>query len=220
MTTGFDLDIIWVMSIIQSNSTSNPLDNRVLADAIDLILKAESMGILTAPVDTLTLDLEALIKAIKDITALGIGVKVVVNADRWRDYSAEDLCAKLRALSRILEESPQPNSEWKKLRESFPDDMLSKILAISEQSVRRYATQERATPDEVASRLHWLALVVGDLHGAYNSDGVRKWFIRPRKSFGNSTPLSMLAGTIWTPTDKDPVKIRSFAHFLIESMST
>jgi hypothetical protein len=208
------------MSIIQSSSTSNPLDNSVLALAIDLILKAESMGILSTPVDTLKLDLESLIRAVKDIASLGIGVRVVVNPDRWREYSADDLCTKLRALSQILEESPQPTTEWKKMRELFSDEMLSNILAVSEQSIRRYAAQERATPDEVASRLHWLALVVGDLHGAYNSDGVRKWFIRPRKSFGNSTPLAMLVGHNWAPTDRDAVKIRNFAHSLIESMGT
>ena len=214
------MDIIWIMSIIRSSPASNPLDNRVLALAIDLVLKAESMGVLITPVDTLKLDLEALIGVVRDITSLGIGLKVVINPDRWREYSADDLCTKIRTLSQILEESPQPATEWKKLRELFSDEMLSDILVVSEQSIRRYATKERTTPDEVALRLHWLALVVGDLHGAYNSDGVRKWFIRPRKSFGNSTPLAMLVGHNWTPTDKDAVNIRNFAHSLIESMGT
>ena len=131
------------MAEIQPHSTSNPLDNRVLAVAIEFILKADSMGVLTSEVDTLNLDIEAIIRAAKDVTELGIGRRVVINPERWREYSADDLCSKLKTLSAILEESPQPMSEWKRLRMLLSDEMLATMTHVSEQSVRRYATESR-----------------------------------------------------------------------------
>ncbi len=208
------------MAEIQPHSTSNPLDNRVLAVAIEFILKADSMGVLTSEVDTLNLDIEAIIRAAKDVTELGIGRRVVINPERWREYSADDLCSRLKTLSAILEESPQPMSEWKRLRMLLSDEMLATMTHVSEQSVRRYATESRETPDEVASRLHWLALITGDLQGAYNTAGVRKWFLRPRKSFGGQTPIEMLGAKLWNPTDENPVAVRTFAHSLLEGMGT
>ena len=206
------------MSPIQNNPTSNPLDNAVLAVAIDLILKADAMGLLTRQVDTLHLQLEDIIQVARDITSHDIGLKVVISPERWREYSSEDLCKKLLALIEVLEDSPLPETEWARLGESISDEILSMLLVISEQSVRRYASGERHTPDDVVARLHFLCLVVGDLRGAYNEDGVRNWFKRPRKSFGGRAPLELLAKEPWSPTDKSPTLIRNFAKSLVEGM--
>jgi uncharacterized protein (DUF2384 family) len=220
LTTGAKLDMIWIMAKIQTNSTASPLENRVLALAIEFILKADSMGVLTSPVDTLNLDIEAIIRAAKDVGDLGIGRRVVINPELWRTYNADDLCSKLKMLSSILEESPQPKTEWKRLRTLLSDELLAKMTHVSEQSVRRYAAEERETPDDVASRLHWLALITGDLQGAYNAAGVRNWFLRPRNSFGGKTPIEMLGTEPWNTTDKKPVLVRAFAHSLLEGMGT
>lgn len=198
----------------------NPLDSRVVAAAIEFILKAESMGILHEPVDTLHLNIDAIIGAAKQVVELGLGRKFVLDPERWREYEAVDLADRLKKLSVVLEESPEPNSEWKRLRSFLPDDLLAKILHISEQSVRRYATGERDTPDDIAERVHWVALVTGDLFGAYNEHGVRGWFFRPRKSFGGLAPLAMLSGDDWTPDAKNPILIREFAKSLTSSFGT
>jgi len=207
------------MPSIQSHSTANPLDHRVLAVAIEFILKADSMGLLAEPVDTVHLDIEGIIRAAKAVTEWDIGRRIV-NPERWRDYAANDLCVKLKQLSEILEESTHPETEWQRLRALLTDDLIAKMTAVSEQSIRRYASGERPTPDEVAARLHWLALTAGDLQGAYNDDGVRNWFQRPRKSFGERSPLVILGGRSWTPSDDDALRIRKFARDLTESMGT
>lgn len=212
------MDIIWIMTPIQNDSASNPLDNAVLAVAIDLVLKADAMGLLTRHIDTLHLQLEDIIQVAKDITSHKIGLGIVLTPARWRDYSSEDLRKKLLALIEVLEESPLPDAEWNRILESLSEDLLAKLLGVSDQSVRRYASKERITPDEVVARLHFLCLVVGDLRGAYNEDGVRNWFKRARKSFGGRTPLELLAKEPWAPTDKNPVLIRNFSRALVEGM--
>lgn len=208
------------MTSIQSHSAANPLDHRVLVVAIEFILKADSMGLLTEPIETVHLDVEGIIRAAKDVTKWGIGRRIVITPERWRDYPATELCQKLKQLSEILEDSAHPETEWQRLRKLLTDDLIAKVTGVSEQSVRRYAAGERETPDEVAARLHWLALTAGDLQGAYNDDGVRSWYLRPRKSFDNKSPIDLLCGRSWSPSDDDAVRIRKFASDLTDSMGT
>jgi hypothetical protein len=69
---------------------------------------------------------------------------------------------------------------------------VSRLLGISVSSLRRYQTNVRTTPDEVAERLHFLGLVAGDLAGAYHEIGIRQWFGRKRAQLGGRTPLDWL----------------------------
>lgn len=72
-------------------------------------------------------------------------------------------------LERALEQnerSPMPAGERPSLLATFGEEGLSLLLGISTSSVRRYAAGTRATPQDVADRLHVLALVVADLGGA------------------------------------------------------
>ena len=73
-----------------------------------------------------------------------------------------------------------PASEWPALHRVLGPDLLARLLQISTVSLRRYQSGARKTPDDVAVRLHALALMVGDLAGAYNDAGIRRWFARPR----------------------------------------
>jgi hypothetical protein len=68
-----------------------------------------------------------------------------------------------------LEESPTPAGEWPGLREFCGDELLGQILSISHASLLRYAGGERRCPDEGATRLYLLALVVEALEGSYNT---------------------------------------------------
>ena len=85
--------------------------------------------------------------------------------------------------------------------------------------IRRYARAIRNTPDEVAARLHWLALVVGDLAGGYNEIGIRQWFTRKRTQLDGRTPEQLLTGQ-WKPDDPGPRRVRSLAHSLTGSPVT
>ena len=97
--------------------------------------------------------------------------------------------------------------------------MLARLVGVSVVSVRRYASGNRPTPDEVAARLHFLALVVGDLAGAYNDIGIRRWFDRVRTRLGNKTPAQLLARK-WQPEDPGPQQVRQLAHALVASPAT
>ncbi len=124
-----------------------------------------------------------------------------------------------KALELLKGGSPAPSHEWPHLIEVLGIDLLAKLLGLSASSVRRYRNQARTTPDDVAVRLHFLALLVGDLAGAYNDIGIRRWFERPRTALGNRAPAEALAGP-WRPTDPDPTTVRELARSLVAAPAT
>ena len=69
-------------------------------------------------------------------------------------------------------------TQWQVVSEVLNDDELfATLLGIKAISVCRYAKGERACPDEVAARLHWLALLIQQLEGTYLT-------LAPAASFG------------------------------------
>lgn len=119
----------------------------------------------------------------------------------------------LNRLSDALEASATPGTEWPAMRGVFGDELLVDLLGIAASSLRRYASGERATPDEVAARLHWMAMVVADLAGGYNDFGIRRWFERPRSQLDGRSPRQVL-GAAWTPDDAAAVRVRALASVL------
>ena len=71
----------------------------------------------------------------------------------------------------------------------------------------------------VALRLHAVALMVGDLAGAYNDAGIRRWFVRPRSILENRAPVDVLTSR-WQPDDPGPQQVRSLANALTASPAT
>ena len=106
-----------------------------------------------------------------------------------------------------LEASPVPKFEWGGLARVFAPEDLAALLHISASSLKRYQHGERATPDPIATRLHFIALVVGDLAGSYDDVGIRRWFHRKRTMLDNRTPAAILAGE-WDPDDDGPMRVR------------
>jgi hypothetical protein len=80
--------------------------------------------------------------------------------------------------------------------------------------VRRYGSAARDTPQVIAERLHWLAMVVADLAGAYNDFGIRRWFERPRSQLGGRSPRRML-GENWVVDGKAAAQVRALARSLV-----
>ena len=104
-----------------------------------------------------------------------------------------------------------PASEWPALYRVLGRDLLARLLDISVLSLRSYQSGARTTPDDVVARLHVLALIVGDLAGAYNDAGICRWFVRPRTALGNRTPAEVLTPG-WKPEDPDPQQVRATSH--------
>jgi hypothetical protein len=112
-----------------------------------------------------------------------------------------------------------PEFEWNRLTEVLGLELLPRLLGISPSSVRRYKAAARTTPDDVADRLHFLSLIVGDLSGAYNEIGIRQWFERKRAQLHGRTPLDRLKAR-WKPNQLGPRLVQDLARALIASPAT
>jgi len=133
--------------------------------------------------------------------------------------SDEDVAALLKTLIAALEASPVPKFEWGGLGRVFDPEDLSALINVSVSSLKRYQSGERDTPDDVAARLHFLALVVGDLAGSYNVIGVRRWFQRKRSLLDGRAPVALLKGD-WDPDDEGPMRVRQLARELVSLSAT
>jgi uncharacterized protein (DUF2384 family) len=133
--------------------------------------------------------------------------------------SPEELAELVRLIIAALEGSPVPKAEWPSLSRVFDAEQLSRLLGISLSSLRRYQSGSRETPDAIAERLHFLALVVADLAGSYNEIGIRRWFERPRTALGGKPPASLLAGE-WHAEGVGAQKVRQLAKSLVAFSAT
>jgi hypothetical protein len=91
-----------------------------------------------------------------------------------------------------VDASLRPAAEWAAARKIVGDELLARLLRISTSSVRRYASAERRTPDDVAWRLHAVARLLAVLIGSYDDNGVRRWFQRRRAALDGATPAECL----------------------------
>ena len=124
----------------------------------------------------------------------------------------------LEHVNAALGESPIPASEWPAPRSVLGVDLLARLLNASTAGVRRHLSGTR-TPDDVALRLHALALMVGDLAGSCDDVGIRRWFARPRTVLGNRAPVEVLTPG-WLPNDPEPRQVRGLANALTASLAT
>lgn len=116
-------------------------------------------------------------------------------------------------------DTPLPERQWGAMRAVFGDADLATLLGISRASLARYASGERTTPNEIAARLHWLAMVVADLAGAYNEWGIRGWFERRREALRGRSPRQAL-GARWSPEGEAARRLRALAAALADLGAT
>src|SRR2546428_3487 len=101
----------------------------------------------------------------------------------------------------------------------FAPEAPSARITVPMSSLKRYQSGGRAPPDDVAARLHFLALAVGDLAGSYNVIGVRRWFQRKRSLLDGRAPVALLKGN-WDPDDEGPMRVRQLARELVSLSAT
>ena len=185
----------------------------VVADAVEALRMLEAMGLLPDDEVIERLDASTLRRMFAAAESGGMQPSASVPLrGRWQT-DVRQIGPALAALRRALEDSPVPDAEWRSLGRLFGTDRLAELAGVSRISVRRYAAGERPTPDDVAARLHFLAKVVGDLRGAYNDIGVRRWFDRARSALGGRAPSALLRGR-WDPDAKEPMQVRALARSL------
>lgn len=194
---------------------------RLAAKGAKALVRADAMGLLPEGERGLTLEASTFQRLASRLSKAGIGkgLFAILTSSRVLTGEPELLEQCLDSLTEALEASPVPDSEWKRLVRVLGVEMLARLLGISPASVRRYAGAVRSTPDNVAARLHWLALIVGDLAGAYNEIGIRQWFDRKRAQLAGRTPARLLAGE-WKPDDPRPQQVRALAYALTGSPAT
>ena len=185
-----------------------------------LFTRSAAMGLLTGPTVT-KLDAAAIGRLVKSLqrhgiaSTAGVGLAPLMREDsRPLDMAvARALEERIDQVAEALEASAAPSAEWPAMRKLFGDEMLTDLLDMSASSLKRYAAGERAAPAPVVERLHWLAMVVADLAGAYNDFGIQRWFARPRAQLGGVSPRALL-GRRWQVDGEPAQRVRRLASAL------
>jgi len=206
------------MSKLQIRSIEPPLDDPEATDAAVDVLKAmEAMGLLPQDVDELTMDVMRSVAALA--AEAGIGESAAASLRSRTRLTSSYVASVLRELEAALEGSPAPAFEWPAMLDLFGVDRLAELVGVSVASLRRYAAEQRPTPDLVAARLHLLARVVAELRGAYSEVGVRRWFERARSPLGGRSPDAVLSGD-WDPDGAGAERVLALARSLSGSPAT
>ncbi len=194
-----------------------PGDRSVRHLVLEAWRRADAMGLLgpgTGVVDPTNIG--PLLQRVRDA---GIARGTAFHFDNVEPPSTGEVESLLHLVIAALDASPAPQFEWPAVSRVIDAEQLAGLLHISVSSLRRYLSGERETPDAVAGRLHHLALIVGDLAGAYNEVGVRRWFERRRTALDDRAPAALLSGD-WNPDDESPQRVRELARSLITLAAT
>jgi hypothetical protein len=185
--------------------------------AVEATRRAEAMGLVERAEPRL--ELAAIRRLANEVRRAGIGVSPADVLNNVEQPSKRELAGLLESIIAALDASPAPSYEWRGLSSVFPPEDLAALLHVSLSSLKRYQSGERETPDHIAARLHFLALVVGDLAGSYNDTGIRRWFQRKRTQLDGRAPAALLARE-WDPDEEGPARVRELARRLVTLTAT
>ena len=198
---------------IRIESVSAPFDRpRLIGPAVNLVRRAAALGLISRDREVDRLDLALVREIAERASAAGIGQDAALGLLR-PGRSTERLASLIERLDGALATNPLPEHELGAVVDVLGLDATARRTGASAVSLRRYLAGSRTAPDAVAERVHWLALVIGDLAGAYNDLGVRRWFERPRAALGGRAPAVILTGG-WLPDDPPVAVIRQLAAAL------
>ena len=198
-------------------------DPKLLPSLLSLYTKADAMGLLPSRpiVEVSPTTLKAVLKAYQSRGLLGT-LQTRLEAllkDPRSERSTTEAVSALSEVLKAVDESPVPDKEWPAMRRVFDDDNLAQLLSVSSSSLKRYGAGGRQTPDHIADRVHWLAMVVAALSGSYNDIGIRRWFERPRAQLNEKTPRQVL-GRNWNPSAQNVRRVRDLAESLVSTGAT
>jgi uncharacterized protein (DUF2384 family) len=203
------------MTVLQVESVAEPFrSDRMLADlALRLLSRAEYVSCLPAGGVRVVLDAE-MIRSVGKCLA-----QAQMPTSRWTFLDEPDVSVSrwreaVTAMNEQIEMSPQPAGEWGPVLGTLGEDMLADLLGVSVSSVRRYSAGNRSTPQDVAERLHFVAMLLADLAGSYNDYGVRRWFTRPRAALQGRRPVDAL-GAGFDPDGEPAQRVQKLAASLI-----
>ena len=209
------------MVFVRKTSIHVPITQSVGRLLFEASRRAEAMGLIEPDAygPRGPADLGAVRQLATHVRRAGIASGTAAALNNVEPPTAEELASLLRTMIAALEASPVPTREWAGLARVLDAEQLSSLLAVSLSSLNRYQSGERDTPDAIAARLHFLALVISDLAGSYNDIGIRRWFGRKRSALDGRTPAQLLAGE-WDPEDAGPARVRELARELVTLSAT
>jgi hypothetical protein len=201
------------MTVIRVGSITAPLDRpRLLGPAVDLVRRAAALGLLGRDREVDRLDLALVREIAEQASIAGVGRDAALGL-LGPERSTERLASLIERLDDALVANPLPERELAVVVDVLGLDATARLANTSTVSLRRYLGGSRTAPDAVAERIHWLALAIGDLAGAYNDLGIRRWFERPRTALGGRSPAEVLAAS-WLPDDPAVAAVRQLAAAL------
>jgi hypothetical protein len=190
----------WVAIDVPATKSASASGTYLLVALRRLLGRADAMGIPLPAAGTTGSDQDLYVQIRKNTAALaklGLAREAAASVGSG-EITAETARAAVDEAMDALEHNPMPSTEWTAVRTVLGDDMTASIVGSSLVSMRRYASGARGTPDDIAARLHFVALVNADLAGSYNEMGMRRWWQRPRGALGGRSPIDAL-GTEWHP---------------------
>jgi len=202
-----------------SSSVHVPVDPAVRRLAFDAVRRADAMGLVPGDAPAGSTVADAVREVADRVARAGIATTPAAELRNVEAPDGHQLAAWLKTIVAALEASPVPKFEWQGVSRVFDPDQLAALLNVSVSSLRRYQLGERATPDDVAARLHCVALIIGDLAGSYNDIGIRRWFARKRSLLGGRAPAQLLHGD-WDPDQSGPTRVRELARELVSLDAT
>jgi hypothetical protein len=205
------------MNDVQKRSEHGPTRRDVARLTFEAGRRAEAMGLVEEVPQQA--DAGAIRQLANQVRRAGIAASAADAINNVEKPSPGELADLLETMIAALEASPVPQYEWGGVARVFGADDLAPLLNVSVSSLKRYQSGERTTPDDVAARLHFLALVVGDLAGSYNDVGIRRWFHRKRSLLDGRTPASLLKND-WDPDAAGPARVRQLARQLVSLSAT
>ncbi len=197
--------------MLRLRSAEPPFSETLVAgQAARLLALVEAIG-MWQPHDVVeTLDRDVFADALKSIAAAGVARHAVFDWEEYADKGPAEFARWIRSVRDDVAASPVPEVELPKLDEVLGSERLARSIGVAGSSLRRYLSHDRETPDDVASRGHLLACIVGDLAGSYNERGIRRWFERPRPQLDGRAPDEILHGT-WAAGDPEVAKVAVLA---------
>jgi uncharacterized protein (DUF2384 family) len=209
-----------VLNIQISTENIPPANLPLLQGLMALVARTAAMGFMSSERIT-SLDAKTIARVVSALQEQKLASRTPLDMAPLMNSDAADLDpatakrmeAAVGQLVDVLGQSPAPSSEWATMREVLGDESLCRLVGVSDTSLRRYASNGRSTPQAVAERLHWLAMVVADLSGAYNNFGIRRWFERPRPQLDGLNPRETL-GENWGVDDAAAERVRALAAVL------
>jgi hypothetical protein len=202
------------MALLQITSVAAPLNRpALLAAAIGLVRRALGLGLLSSRDRIERLDLELIRTIAREASRVGVGQDAAIALLEAKPSAPARLQSLIARLDGQLLESPIPQLEIAELLRVYDAADLAALVGTSPVSLRRYAAGTRSVPDQVAARIHFVALVTSDLAGSYNEFGVRRGWGRSRTALGGRAPREVLGGA-WDPDDPAARTVAALASAL------